>query len=65
VLETLKKHQLLANLRECEFSQQYFVYMGYMISGGEFKIDPTKMEAITKWIVPTNCIELRIFVGDT
>jgi hypothetical protein len=48
VLETLKKHQLLANLKKCKFSQQYLVYFGYVIVGGEFNIDPTKMEAIMK-----------------
>jgi hypothetical protein len=65
VLETLKKHQLLANLKKCEFSQQSLVYLGYVIGGGELKIDPTKMEAIMKWPVPTNCTEVRSFVGET
>jgi hypothetical protein len=39
------------------------VYFGYLIDGGELKIDPAKMEAIVKWLVPTNFIEFRIFVG--
>jgi hypothetical protein len=63
VLETLKKNQLLDNLKKCEFSQQSLVYLGYMIGGGELKIDPTKMEAIIKWPVPTNVTKVRIFVG--
>jgi hypothetical protein len=63
VLETLKKHQLLANLKKCEFSQQSLVYLGYVIGGGELKIDPTKMEAIIKWLVPTNVTEVRILLG--
>jgi hypothetical protein len=41
------------------------VYLGYVISGGELKIYPTKMEAIMKWPVPTNVIEVRSFVGET
>jgi hypothetical protein len=41
------------------------VYLGYVISGGELKIDPTKMEAIMKLSVPTNVTEVRIFVGET
>jgi hypothetical protein len=48
VLETLNKHRLLANLKKFEFTQQPLVYMGYMIGGGELKIDLTKMEAIMK-----------------
>jgi hypothetical protein len=30
VLETLKKHQLLANLNKCEFAQHYLVYLEYV-----------------------------------
>jgi hypothetical protein len=48
VLETLKRHQLFDNLKKCEFSQQYLVYLRYVTSGSELKIDPTKMEAIMK-----------------
>jgi hypothetical protein len=65
VLETPKKHQLLTNLNKCEFYQQYLVQMGYVIGGCELKIDPTNMEAIIKWIVPTNCTEIRRFFGST
>jgi hypothetical protein len=61
VLETLKKHQLLVNLKECEFSQQYLVYLGYVIGGGDLKIDPTNMETIMKWQVPANVTEVRSF----
>jgi hypothetical protein len=35
VLETLKKHQLLANLKKCEFVQQSLVYLGYVFGGGK------------------------------
>jgi hypothetical protein len=41
------------------------VYLGYVIGGSELRIDPIKMEAIMKWSVPTNVIEVRIFVGAT
>ena len=34
VLETLKKHQLLENLKTYEFAQQPLVYLGYVIGGG-------------------------------
>lgn len=63
VLETLKKHQLLENLNKCDFSQQSLVYLGYVIGGGELKIDPSKMEAIMKWSVPTNVTKVRSFIG--
>jgi hypothetical protein len=40
------------------------VYLGYVISGGELKIDPVKMEAIMKWPIHANVIEVRSFVGE-
>jgi len=60
MLETLKKHQLLATLKKCEFAQQSLVYV---TGGGELKIDLAKMDTILKWPIPTNVIEVRIFVG--
>ena len=63
MLETLKKHQLLANIKKCEFSQQTLVYLGYVIGGGEMKIDPSKLEAIMKWSVPTNVSKVISFFG--
>jgi hypothetical protein len=63
VLETLKKHYLLANLKKCESTRQSLVYLWYMIDGGELKIDPAKMEVIIKWPIPTNDIEVMRFVG--
>jgi hypothetical protein len=53
----------LANLKKCEFSQKSSVYLGYVIGGGEVKIDPTNIEAIIKLQVSTNVIEASIFFG--
>jgi len=61
----LKKHQLLENVKKCEFVHQSLVYMGYVIDGGELKIDPYKIDAIMKWLVPTNVYEVRSFNGAT
>ena len=61
----MKKHQLLANLKKCEFAQQSLMYLGYVIGGGELKIDPSKMEDIMKWSVPTNVTKIRSFIGAT
>jgi hypothetical protein len=63
VLETLKKHQMLANLNKFEFSQRYLVSLGYVTNGVELKIDPTNMEAIMKWTVPTNFAEVISLFG--
>ena len=41
------------------------VYVGYVIGGEEMKIDPTKMETIMKWLVPTNVSKNNSFIGET
>jgi hypothetical protein len=40
------------------------VYLGYLVGGGDLKIDPVKMEAIIKWLVSTIVNEVRSFVGE-
>jgi len=35
LLETIKKHQLLENIKKYEFSQQSLGYLGYVIGIGE------------------------------
>jgi len=37
--------------------------LGYVIGGGELKIDPMKMEAIIKSSIATNVTDVRSFVG--
>jgi len=39
------------------------VYLRYVVGGGELKIDPSKMEAIMKWLVPTIVTKVRSFIG--
>jgi hypothetical protein len=34
-----------------EFGKTSLVYLGYIIQGGELKIDPSKVEAILYWLV--------------
>jgi hypothetical protein len=53
----------LANLNKCEFAQQSLAYLGYVIGGGELKIDHVKIETNLKWSVLTNVIEFSFFFG--
>jgi hypothetical protein len=52
----------LANLEKCEFSQQSLVFFGYVIGGGDLKIDHENMEPIIKWKTQTNATKLRRFL---
>ena len=65
VLETLRQHQLLEKIDKCEFAGQLLVYPGHVIGGGELNIDPKNLEAILKWLDPTNFTEFRRSFGAT
>jgi hypothetical protein len=41
-------------MSKCEFGKTSLVYFGYIVGGGELRIDPSKFEAITKWNKPNN-----------
>ena len=39
------------------------VFLGYEISLGQIRIEPTKVKAIKAWPIPTNITEVRGFTG--
>jgi hypothetical protein len=49
VLDVLKREKLCINMPKCEFGKTSLVYLGYIVGGGELKIDPYKVEPIMKW----------------
>jgi hypothetical protein len=63
VLDVLKKEKLCLKMSKCEFGKTSLVYLGYIVGGGELKIDPSKVEAIMKWPKPNNVTEVRSFLG--
>jgi hypothetical protein len=52
-------------LSKCEFGKTSLVYLGYIVGGGELKIDPSKVEVIVNLPKPTNVTEVRSFMGET
>ena len=43
-------------MSKCEFGKRYLVYFGYIVGGGELKIDPSKFEVIVNWPKPNYVI---------
>jgi hypothetical protein len=52
-------------LSKYEFGKTSLLYLGYIVGGGELKIDPSKVEVIVNWTKLANVIEVRSFMGET
>ena len=63
VFNVLKEQKLYANMKKCEFLTNKLVFLGYVISGEGIMVDPTKVEAITSWPIPSSIQEVRSFHG--
>jgi hypothetical protein len=54
---------LYGKLSKYSFYQSKIHYLGHVISNEGIAMDPTKVEAIMEWHVPTNVTEVRSFMG--
>ena len=63
VLGKLREHQLYAKLSKCEFWLKEVGFLGHVISGEGIAVDPTKVDTVTKWEVPTTVGEIQSFLG--
>lgn len=63
VLHRLNEEKLMINLKKCEFMKEEIVYLGFVISKGSLKMDPTKVEAILSWPTSNSIGEVRSFHG--
>lgn len=52
VFDVLQKEKLYLKLSKCEFGKTSLLYLGYIVGGGQLKIDPTKIDIIVKWQRP-------------
>src|SRR6266516_1662899 len=65
VLERLRQHHLYLKPEKCEFEKTQVKYLGLIISEGKAEMDPIKVEAVSKWPMPTNKKEVQSFLGFT
>ena len=65
MLQTLREHQLYANLEKCEFFKTEIQYLGHVISKDGIAVDPKKIKAIFDWPIPRDVTDIRSFMGLT
>jgi hypothetical protein len=65
VLQILQAHQLYAKMSKCRFGVDEIDYLGHFISDQGVRTDPSKLEAMSKWPIPTTIKSLRGFLGLT
>lgn len=63
VLDILKKENLIANLRKCEFGKSELTFVGFRISREGISPSPDKVKAVQNWPKMTNVQEVRQFIG--
>ncbi|GKC88360.1 putative reverse transcriptase domain-containing protein, partial [Tanacetum coccineum] len=57
MLEILRQKKLYAKFSKCEFWLQQVAFLGHIVSADGIIMDPSKVEAITKWPRPTTVTE--------
>lgn len=65
VLLVLRRDQLFATLKKCEFGSSLVHFLGYIVSAEGLAVDPGKVEAIKSWPIPTTLSTTRSFHGLT
>jgi flagellar motility protein MotE (MotC chaperone) len=63
VMRKLQQEKLLINMRKSSFMKTELIYLGFVISANELKMDPSKVEVIKNWPSPRNVFEVRSFHG--
>jgi hypothetical protein len=62
VLQKLRDHKLYAKLSKCEFWLKQVAFLGHVISKGGISVDPSKVEDVLSWKVPTSVSDIRSFL---
>ncbi|KAD2805797.1 hypothetical protein E3N88_39174 [Mikania micrantha] len=65
VFQVLATNSFSLNPQKCSFGQTTVEYLGHLINGQGVSMDPTKVQAVEDWPVPTNIKGLRGFLGLT
>jgi hypothetical protein len=63
VMRRLQQENMLVNLRNSSFMKTKLIYLTFVISSNELKMDPKKVKTIREWPSPNNIFEVRRFHG--
>jgi hypothetical protein len=63
VMRKLQHEKLLINMKKSSFVKIELIYLGFVISANDLRMDPEKVEVIKNWPSPRNVFEVRSFHG--
>lgn len=63
VLQRAREFNLFVKAEKCEFFVTETTFLGHVVSHGQVKVMPSKVEAIRNWPAPTSVRLLRGFLG--
>jgi hypothetical protein len=63
VMQKLQQEKLLINIKKSSFMKTELIYLGFVISANELRMDPGKVEVIKNWPSPKNIFVVRSFHG--
>jgi hypothetical protein len=63
LMRRLQQEKLLMNLKKSSFMKTKLVYLDFVFSSNELKMDLEKVKAIKEWLSPRSMFEVRIFHG--
>ncbi|CAA0827097.1 Uncharacterized mitochondrial protein AtMg00860, partial [Striga hermonthica] len=63
VLETLRREKLYAKFSKCEFWLNRVAFFGHIVTARGIEVDPSKIEAVSKWDTPRSTTDVRSFLG--
>lgn len=63
VLQRLLENQLFVKAEKCDFHQSSVSFLGFIIDTGGIRMDPSKVNAVMNWPVPSDRKQLQRFLG--
>jgi hypothetical protein len=62
-LQKLRENRLYAKLSKCKFWMKQVAFLGHVISKGGISVDPSKVQDVLSWNVPTSVGDIQSFLG--